>query len=95
VNELHHQKPGPVVGRTDVVNVHDAGVLEGGYGARLAHQSFAGNPVTNRGGMQQLDRHRAAKALVEGAEDDTHPARAKLLGEHVTIGDAPAAHRLK
>ena len=86
-HELHHQECAAVVGLSDVVHAHDAGVLERRRRSGFAHQPLARDRVADRSGRQHLHRHGAAELLVFGAHDDAHPARADLLLDGVASSE--------
>ena len=91
LEELHRDEPLPLV-RVDVVDGADAGVVEGGGGARLALEALEGLGFPGEALGQELERHRAAEPGVLGLVDDAHPAAAELL-DHAVVGERLADHR--
>ena len=84
-DELHHEV-GHALVLADVVHGDDVRVAEGGGGARLAEEAFAG--VADPGVCgENLDRHPALEVGIPGAEDDAHAATADLLVEAVAAGE--------
>ena len=62
-----------------LVDGDDVRVIDRGRGPRLAEEPAPELLVGRQRRGQDLQRHRPVKPLVEGAEDDGHPARADLF----------------
>jgi hypothetical protein len=82
LEELHRDEPLPLV-RIDVVNGADAGVVEGGRGARLALEALEGLGLRAEALRQELEGHGTAEAGVLGPVDDPHPSAAHLLDDAI------------
>jgi hypothetical protein len=90
LDELHDDEVEPLRA-PEVVDRHDAGVVEGGGRARLPEEPVAAFGVGDPLRREQLQRHAPAERRVEGLVDDAHPPAPQLAEEAVTV-ERPFRH---
>ena len=78
----HHERPA-VVGLAELMDRHDAGMVETAGDPRLAQESFQlRRPIPPD--FQRLDRHGALELQIERLVHHPHPAAADLADEPIT-----------
>ena len=96
LDELHHHVvlAGLAWRHTDVVDLHDVRVAQGGGRARLAIESAQELGIRVR--AQHLERHRTTETGVARAVDHAHPARPQavdhLVGANARAGSERCGH---
>ena len=91
--QVLHDHVGPAAFIAEVDDIDDVRVADAGRGARLALEALDGRFVLRDRGVQQLDGHEAAQALVGGLVDRAHPAVAEHAHQLVAICHQLADHR--
>ncbi len=77
----------------DVVDLHDAGVLELGDRERLAPEAIDVGLLEREPGAQDLERHRTAQLAVLRQPDERHAAAAELAHQSVATQHEPGRER--
>ena len=72
LHELLHDEVARGLHFAGVVNRHDVGVIQRGGGARFPQEAIDRVGLPERGGGQELDRHRAVQPIVPGAVHLSH-----------------------
>src|SRR5262249_2293613 len=91
--QLHHDVRAAVVAEAEVVDLDDAGVADGGGGARLVEEAPHDVLPLRQVRVQHLDRGRAIEPAVARAIDDAQAALAEPGGGAV-VGDHASGGRL-
>ena len=85
--DVLHDQEGELLVAAVVVDVDDAGVVDGGHGAGLAAEPLGEAGLVQQGGQQDLDRDRTAEHLVGAAPDVAHAAAGDPLVEPVAAAE--------
>ncbi len=90
--EMLHGDEGPPPVLADLIDGANAGMVQGGGGARFAPEALESRGVVGDFGGEKLEGHEAPQIDVFGLVHHTHPASAQLLDDAV-VGDGPADQR--
>src|SRR5262249_27257758 len=85
-----HREERPALVLADLVDPHDAGVVEGGCQLRLGLEAADAVLGRKRPGADHLDGDDAVEPEVSGLVDDAHASTSQLAFDRVT-GDAGSA----
>ena len=90
--EVLQLEVGEAVGLSDVVDLHDVGMLQAGDGLRLGQESGAGLGAGMATAQDHLQDAGAIQADLPGAVDDSHPAAAQLTQDLVARDGRGGGH---